>query len=121
MSPFFWRTMAVFSLLFLIFTVATITVTLLLVDEVRNSIPNNAKLTYVQVANWIYVGFLGLGLMAALLGTPYIMRYTRRSESIVGTGLKPVSESRKQEKEREKGSAAYTTHTSLRATLHDFM
>ena len=121
MSPFFWRSMALFSLMFIAFTIATITVTLLLVDEVRDGNVDSAKLTYVQVANWIYVGFMAVGLLAAMLATPYIMRYTRRSESSVGTGLKPVSESRKQEKEREKGSAAYSSRTTLRAAVHDFM
>lgn len=118
MSPFFWRAAAVMSLAFLAFTIATITITLLLVNEVRDGDVDGAKLTYVQVANWIYVGFMAVGLLVTILGTPYIMRYTRRSESIVGTGLKPVSESRKREKEREKGASAYP---SFRAAIQDFM
>lgn len=91
MSPFFWRMMTLLSFLFLAFVIAVIAVTLLLVEEVRNNSIDEAKLTFVQVANWIYVGLLALAVVAVAISTPYFIKYTRRSESIVSAGLKPAT------------------------------
>lgn len=111
MSPFFWRVVSLFSILFLLFTIVTITITLLLINEVKDGSPDNTKVTYVQVANWIYVGLMASSILAFIVGTPYLIRYTRRAESIVGTGLKPASQSRAKESreqtEKTKEFASY--------------
>ena len=106
MSPFYWRFIAVLSFLFFVFVISTLTLTLLLVNEVKDNNVDNFKLTYVQVANWIYVGLMGLSLLSVIFFTPYFAKYTRRTESIVSTGLKPVTAYRRREAEAEKNKIA---------------
>ena len=91
MSPFFWRMMVMLSVLFLVFLVTTVALTLTLVTEVHNNDVNLSILAYVEVANWIYIGLIALAAIAAIFSTPYIISYTRRSESIVSTGLRQAS------------------------------
>jgi len=88
MSPFTWRLVMALSILLVLFVITTVTMTLVLVTEVRDNDVNDTILTYVEVANWIMVGLVGVSLLAVIFTTPYFVAYTRRSESIVSTGLK---------------------------------
>lgn len=88
MSPFTWRLAVALAVVLLLFVVATVTLTLILVTEVRDNDVNDTILMYVEVANWIMVGVIGLTLLTLVFTTPYFVAYTRRSESIVSTGLR---------------------------------
>ena len=76
------------AIILMLFIVTTVTMTLVLVTEVRDNDVNYTILTYVEVANWIMVGIIGITLLAMIFATPYFVAYTRRSESIVSTGLR---------------------------------
>lgn len=80
--------MFVLGLLFLVFMITTLTLTLVLVTQVRDNDVNDTILMYVEVANWLTVGLLGLVMLGLIFTTPYFVAYTRRSESIVSTGLR---------------------------------
>lgn len=93
-SIFTWRVLGLFSFLFLAYTISVITVTLLLVDEIHqdNDI-DSRKVTYVQVANWIYVGFLGLTVLTILIAAPYLRKYLVSKNTLdpkLTLGLKPA-------------------------------
>jgi len=90
MSPFFWRAVLVLGILLLAFVIATIVITLLFVNELNESgcDIDDVKLTFIQAANWIYVGLMAFATVGFIIGTPYFVAYTRRSESIVSTGLR---------------------------------
>lgn len=88
MSPFVWRLMMALALLLALFVITTVTMTLVLVTEVRDNDVNDTILRYVEVANWIMVGLIGVSVLAVIFATPYFVAYTRRSESIVSTGLR---------------------------------
>lgn len=91
MSPFVWRFVLALGIIMLMFVIATVTMTLVLVTEVRDNDVNDSILTYVEVANWIMVGVIGVTLLAVIFTTPYFVAYTRRSESIVSTGLRSAN------------------------------
>lgn len=88
MSPFVWRLALAAVVILFMFIITTVTLTLVLVTEVRDNDVNESILTYVEVANWIIVGLIAVALLAAIFTTPYFIAYTRRSESIVSTGLR---------------------------------
>jgi hypothetical protein len=90
MSPFQWKILGFLMFLFLAFGIATLTVTLIMISEIRADTIDYDKVTFVEVANWIFVGILGISCIMVLIGTPYFLAYTRRSESILSTGLKPA-------------------------------
>ena len=62
--------------------------TLVLVTEVRDNDVNDSILTYVEVSNWIMVGVIAITLLIMIFATPYIISYSRKSESIVSIGLR---------------------------------
>lgn len=88
MSPFVWRLVFALIILLILFVITTITMTLVLVTEVRDNDVNDSILTYVEVSNWIMVGVVAISLFVAIFATPYVMSYSRKSESIVSTGLR---------------------------------
>lgn len=88
MSPFVWRLGLALAILLALFVVTTVTMTLVLVTQVRDNDVNDTILTYVEVANWIMVGLVAAIMLGAIFTTPYFVAYTRRSESIVSTGLR---------------------------------
>lgn len=94
MSPFVWRAVLVVSVLAALFVVTTVSLTLVLVSEVKDNDVNYTILNYVEVATWIMVGLIGLTLLGMIFTTPFFVAYTRRSESIVSTGLKSAQLSR---------------------------
>jgi hypothetical protein len=96
MSPFFWRFVGLLAVLLFLFILSTITVTLLLVEEIPKDSVDQIKLEYVRAANWIYVALLGMGLISVVIGTPFVRRYMKRPEKMVSTGLKPASTLRRQ-------------------------
>lgn len=59
-----------FALMFAAFSIATIVITLILVQQVYDAGPptnvDHTALAYVRIANWIYVGFLALGMAMGL-------------------------------------------------------
>lgn len=92
------RMMGLLLILSFIFEVALITVTLLLVNEVRDDKVDDMKLTFVQVGNWIHVGAVGLLFVGSLVLTPFVMKYVdlsdfhgSRSDEIKPHGLMPAS------------------------------
>lgn len=89
MSPFKWRVLIAFCIILLAFSIATLTVTLIMISEIRADTIDYDKVTFVEVANWIYVGVLGICVLCAMAGTPYFIAYTRGSDSLVATKLKP--------------------------------
>jgi len=92
MSPFQWKLLGFFAFVFFAFYIATITVTLLLITEIRTDIDDidYDKVTFVEAANWIYVGFLGVTCILLLIASPYFVAYTQKSESILATRLHPA-------------------------------
>ena len=88
MSPFVWRFALAMAILLALFVITTVTMTLVLVTQVRDNDVNDRILTYVEVANWIMVGIVAAVVLGAIFTTPYFIDYTRRSESIVSTGLR---------------------------------
>ena len=91
MSLFSWRVLTVFSLAFLAFTIASVVATLMVVFDIRNGTPvNDTELTFVEAANFIYAGLLLLGFLAAIAGTPVLLYYRTRTETLVNTGLTPA-------------------------------
>lgn len=91
MSPFYWRIAALLGLLFSGLVIATVGVTLSLVEDMRNNNLNDTRVTFVEVMNWIYVALLGLTLLSILFTSPFLWRYARRNDSIISTGLKPAT------------------------------
>ena len=66
-----------FSFLFFAFTISVITITLLLVKDLNAGEPHNdTQLKYVEIANWIYVGVAGLGLLSMFFVLPHLQKYT---------------------------------------------
>lgn len=88
MSPFVWRMLFALVILLVMFVITTITMTLVLVTEVRDNDVNDSILTYVEVSNWIMVGVIAITLLITIFATPYIISYSRKSESIVSIGLR---------------------------------
>lgn len=98
MSPFFWRVVWFFSFVFFLFVITTIVLTLVVVYQIQDDPEsyNKSILKYVEVANWIYVGFFTVTIFTALVVSPFIYKYTRRKPtSLAATGLKPVPPSKK--------------------------
>ncbi len=92
MTPFWWRALVALGVIVIMFVVTTVTMTLVLVAEVRDNDINDAILTYVEIANWVMVGTIGLVIVALIFTTPYFVAYTRRYESLVSTGLRSAKE-----------------------------
>lgn len=90
MSPFKWRVLIAFCIILLAFSIATLTVTLIMISEIRSDTIDYDKVTFVEVANWIYVGVLGICVLGIMAGTPYFIAYTRGNDSLVPTRLKPA-------------------------------
>ena len=93
MSIFAWRALAFFSLLFLVFTVSSVVITLMVVFDIQNGTPvNDSEVTFVQVANFIYAGLLLIGFVSAIGGIPLFIHYYKSgSDNILATGLKPAN------------------------------
>jgi len=92
-SLFNWRLLGFLVVLFIAFSIATLTITLLLVEEVRKSSECMAhvdtdKLTYVQVANWIYVGVASALLMS--MATSYYWIHVFNKKAGGNAGLRPA-------------------------------
>lgn len=92
MSPFVWRMMFALMILLIMFVITTITMTLVLVTEVRDNDVNDKILMYVEVSNWIMVGLISIAILVAIFSTPYVVSYSRKSESIVSIGLRTAKE-----------------------------
>jgi hypothetical protein len=91
MTPFQWRITFISFFILVIFSIATLTVSLIMINEIRADNIDYTKVTFVEVANWIYVGVLGTLVLSFLVGTPYFLRYTRNTESIIATRLQSAS------------------------------
>lgn len=93
-SVFGWRLLGMFSFLFLAFTISITAVTLILINEIHQNNIDPRKVTFVEVANWIYVGFMGLTLISILFAAPYFRKFTMTQKTVnptTMTGLKPAS------------------------------
>jgi len=93
MSPFLWHVFFVCSMCFFVFSLSAITMSLLLVKDVRENDVKDYILTYVEVANWIYVGLLGVCVLVAISFSKYITYYNP-TISIRETGLHPATPKR---------------------------
>lgn len=90
MSTFSWRLAALFFVLFLFLSISMITVTLLVVFDIKNNIEVNAsELLFVEVSNFICAGLIFLALLSSLVGTPIVMYYQSKNKKWLETGLKP--------------------------------
>ncbi len=97
---FAWRLAGVFSIMLAAFSIATITVTLLFVREVDRGTIDVRKLDFVEAANWIFVGLLGLAVVTSAGMTIVAYRKYRLTPNynpIAASGLK------KKPKEEKKG------------------
>lgn len=98
MSLFTYRLTQIVSILFLCLNIANVVVTLMLVDEIKSSKDDgrgtlgydSVKLNFVQVCNILNAALLGLSFVFALVGTPLIIRYQRRTQSLLDAGLRPA-------------------------------
>jgi Sec-independent protein secretion pathway component TatC len=87
MSPFFWRIIGTMFVVFLIFSISVIAVTLVLVNEVRADTVDDTKLLFVEVSNWILIAFYVSFIVTILASTPFIVKYTHLPMDIDSTGL----------------------------------
>lgn len=78
------------SILFTAFFVINITITLILIDEIRDNTVDYIKVDYVEAINYVYIGLLGIVLIIVCIGSPYVISYGRKTDTIFGTGLKPA-------------------------------
>ena len=91
MSTFAWRIFVFFMILFLILAVANITVTLMVVFDIKNgSTINQNQLTFVEACNFIFAGVLLAGFLGALIGTPIILYFQRKNNRWIESGLRPA-------------------------------
>lgn len=92
MSVFIWKASSVMGIIFVLFVISVITVTLLLVNEIRSDNIDATKVNFIEVSNWIFVGFLGLCFILFLMMTPLISKYIRlKNRRYQSVGLTPAS------------------------------
>jgi hypothetical protein len=103
MDNFVWQAVTVVVFIFLLFTLVTIVMTLLLVYDVRKNDcdVNNPTLTFVEVANYIYVGIVIISIISVIASSPYMIRYIRNSKiSINDSGLRSAPSETIKQKEK---------------------
>ena len=88
-STFRWRLLGAVGVMFLGLFIANIVVTLLIVFDIRNNHSiDDDELMFIEVTNFIFAGLLFLSLVGAAIGTPTIIYYQSRTQSMINVGLR---------------------------------
>ena len=99
MISFTWRSITLLGVLFVLFNLANVVITLLLVYEVRDHIQDKVdqdKLRFVEVSNWIYTGVVALALLGAIVVFPVLKRINgAKLSDLLRTGLVPRTSTNK--------------------------
>lgn len=77
MNTFGWRLLILLGVATGLLFIAGVTVTLLMVYEIDPDTVDPVKLRFVQVTNWIYVGFMFVILITGVVTTPYVNRFRK--------------------------------------------
>jgi hypothetical protein len=93
LTPFQWRMLTFFSLLFFAFSVSAVVLTLLLVYEVKDDTASvdPVKLRFVEVSNWIFASLVVISMFTGMGGGVTFRRmYHNISEKPVKLDLRPA-------------------------------
>ncbi len=77
MNTFQIHALEAFGVLFGVFWVGLLTVTLMLVDQIHNNDINQSMVTFVQAGNWILAGFLMLALLGLIVLSPSLYKFRK--------------------------------------------